>query len=76
MERILLSCLRSVCHVLPKDSLRSNLNLLDSAAKISKLLKFIVQLQCNRWSDIADYLTVLRRFPVKLEIPICSAALV
>ena len=57
-------------------SLRSNLNLLDSAAKMSKLSKFIVQLHCIRWSDIADCLTFFRRFPVRLEIPKCSAALV
>ena len=50
-------------------SLRSNLNLLDSAAKISKLSKFIVQLHCNRWSDIADCLTFFRRFLIRLEIP-------
>ena len=43
-------------------SLRSNLNLIDSAAKISNLSKFIVQLHCNRWSDIADCLTFFRRF--------------
>ena len=34
-------------------SLRSNLNLLESARKISKSSKFIVQFHCNRWSDIA-----------------------
>ena len=50
-------------------SLRSNLNLLDSAAKISKLSKFIVQLHCNRWLDIADCLTFFRRFLVRFEIP-------
>ena len=46
-------------------SLRSNLNILDSAAKISKVSKFIVQLRCNRWSDIADCLTFFRRLPEK-----------
>ena len=34
------------------------------------------QLHSVRWSDTADCLTHLRRFPVKLEIPMCSAALV
>ena len=34
------------------------------------------QLHSSRWSDTADYLPHLRRFPVKLEIPMCSAALV
>ena len=33
------------------------------------------QLHSSRWSDTADCLTHLRRFPVKLEIPMCSAAL-
>ena len=48
-------------------SLRSNLNLFDSVAEISKSSKFIVQLHCNRWSDIADCITVFRRFPVRLD---------
>ena len=59
-----------------KLSLRSNLNLLQSVAKMLKSSKFMAQLHCNRWSDIADCLTFLRRFPVRLEIPMCSAALV
>ena len=42
--------------------IRSILNLLDSAAKISKSSKFIVQLHCNRWSDIADCLMFLGVF--------------
>ena len=65
MERILLSFLRLICHSLSKYSplIQSNLNLLDSAAKIPKLSKFIVQLYWNRCSDIADCLTFLRRFP-------------
>ena len=33
------------------------------------------QLHSSRWSDTADCLTHLRSFPVKLEIPMCSAAL-
>ena len=57
-------------------SLRSNFNLLESAAKISKSSEFIVQLHCNRWSDIAGGLTFLKRKIVRLEIPMCSAALV
>ena len=52
--------------------LRSNLNLLDSAAKILKLSKFIMQLHCNSWSDIADCLTFFGHFPVRLEIPMWS----
>ena len=56
--------------------LRSNLNLLEFAVKISNSSKFIVQLHYNRWSDIADCLTFLKCFPFRLEIPICSAGLV
>ena len=52
------------------------MNLLQSVAKMLKSLKFMSQLYCNRWSGIADYLTFLRRFPVILEIPMCSVALV
>ena len=48
------------------------MNLFDSVAKISKSSKFIVQLYCNRWSDTADCITVFRRFPVRLEIPMRS----
>ena len=33
-------------------------------------------LHCNWWSDIAGCLTFLRYFPVNLEIPLCSVALV
>ena len=58
-----------------KLSLRSNLNLLQSVAKMLKLSKFMAQLHCNKWSDIADCLTFLRHFPVRLEIPMCSATL-
>ena len=56
-------------HFIKRLSLRSNLNLLDSAAKISKLSKFMVQLHSNRWSDIADWLMFFRHFLVRLEIP-------
>ena len=38
--------------------------------------KSIEQLHSSRWSDPADCLILLRHFPVKLEIPMCSAALV
>ena len=56
-----------------KLSLRSILNLLQFVAKMLKSSKFKAQLQYNRWSDIADCLTFLRRFPVRLKIPVCSA---
>ena len=52
------------------------MNLLQSVAKMLKSSKFMAQLHCNRWSDIADCLTILRRFPVRSEIPMYSAALV
>ena len=32
----------------------------------------MAQLHCNIWSDIADYLTLLRRLPVRMEISACS----
>ena len=57
-----------------KLSLIRSLNLFASEARISKLSKSIEQLHSSRWSDTADCLTHLRRFPAKLEIPMCSAA--
>ena len=60
-------------------SLMKSLNLFASEARISKWLsieKSIEQLHSSSLSDIADCLTLLRRFPIKLDIPICSAALV
>ena len=42
---------------------------------ISKLSKLNVQLHCNLRADIADCLTFLRLFPIRLEICMCSAAL-
>ena len=64
MERILLSCLikSGLSRFIKRLSLRSNLDLLDSAAKILKLSMFIMQLHYNRWSDIADVLTILGVF--------------
>ena len=59
-----------------KLSLIRNLNLFVSEGRISKWSKSIEQLYSSRWSDTADCLTLLRRFPVKLNIPLCSAALV
>ena len=56
-------------HFINKVSLRSNLNLLQSVAKMLKSSKFMAQLHHNRWSDIADCLEFLRCFPVRLEIP-------
>ena len=53
-----------------------SLNLFLSEARISKLSKSMEQLHSSRCSDTADCLTYLRRFKVKLEIPMCSAALV
>ena len=45
-------------------------------ARISKWSKSIEQLHSSRWSDTADYLSLLRCFPVKLDISMCHAALV
>ena len=59
-----------------KISLIRSLNLFASEARISKWSKFIKQLHSSRWSNTADCLRLLRRFPVKLEIPMCSAVLV
>ena len=58
-----------------KLTLRYNLNLLESAAKIWKLSKFMAQLHCNKWSDIGDCLTLLSLFPLISEIPMCLAGI-
>ena len=60
-------------HFITKLSLKSNLNLLQSVAKMLKSSKFMAQLRCNRWPDIADCLTFLRHFTVRLEIPVCKS---
>ena len=65
-----------VSRIINKLSLMSSLKLLVSEAKISKSSKLMEQSHCDRWSETADCLTFLTRFSVKLEIPICSAALV
>ena len=62
--------------IINKLSLIRSLNLFASEARISKRSKSTEQLHSSRWSDTVDCLTHLRRFPVKLEIPMCSAALV
>ena len=49
---------------------------LTSETRISKWSKYTEQLHSSRWSNNADCLTLLRRFPVKLDILMCSAALV
>ena len=59
-----------------KLSLIRSLNLFASEARISKWSKSIEQLHSSRGSDTAYCLTHLRCFPVKLDIPMCSAALV
>ena len=43
-----------------KFSFRSNLNLVESVTKMLKSSKFMAQLHCNRWSDIADGLMLFR----------------
>ena len=59
-----------------KLSLIRSLNLFASVARIAKWIKSIKQLHSSRWSDTADCLTYLRCLLVKLEITMCSAALV
>ena len=55
METILSSCFKiGLSRFINKLSLGSILNLLQSVAKILKSSKVMVQLHCNRWSDIAD----------------------
>ena len=44
-------------------------------AKISKSSKEIGELHSYRWSDIADSLAFLIRFPVRFEVRMCSDAL-
>ena len=59
-----------------KLSLIRSLNLFASETRISKWLKSIEQLHSSSWSDTADCLTLLRCFPVKLDILIYSTAIV
>ena len=56
-------------------SLICKLILLESLDKMVKSSKFMLQSQVSKWSEIAHWLTFLRRLFVKWEIPICSAAL-
>ena len=49
-------------------SLRSTLNLLQSVSKMLKSSKFMTQLHQNRWSDHADCLKFLSRFPFSCKI--------
>ena len=57
-------------------SLMSSLKLLVSEAKTSKSSKLMTQSHCKGWSETADSFIFFTRFSVKLEIPVCSAALV
>ena len=45
-----------------KFSLISKLILVESLDKILKLLMFMLQSQVSKWSEIADYLTFLKKF--------------
>ena len=56
-------------------SLICKLKLLEFLIKMVKPLKFMLQLQVSKRSEIADCLRFLRRLFFKCEIPICSAAL-
>ena len=53
-----------------------SLKVLVSEARISKWSKSFEQVHSSRCSDTSDCLTLLRGSPDKLDIPICSAALV
>ena len=68
METTLSSCLKKIFHV--------SLTLTNSPFKMLTSSKFMVALNCNRWSNRADCETVLRRLPARMEIPMCSVALV
>ena len=57
-------------------SLMSSLKLLVSETKTSKSTKLMTQSHCKQWSETADSFIFFTHFTVKLEIPICSAALV
>ena len=61
-------------HLINRLSLIRSLNLFASEARIAKWSKSVEQLHSSRWSDSADCLTLLRRFPVKLDIPICFSS--
>ena len=50
-----------------KLSLIRSLNLFASEARISKWSNSVEQLHSSMWSDTADFLTLLRHFPVKLH---------
>ena len=63
-------------HFINRLSLMSSLKLLVSQAKTSKLPKLMMQSHCKWWSETADSFIFFTCFSVKLEIPICSAALV
>ena len=54
----------------------SLIKLLVSEAKTSKSPKLMTQSHCKWWSETADSFIFFTRFSVKLEIPICSAAMV
>ena len=53
-----------------------SLNLLELDGKISKSSEVIGKSHWNRWSDIADSLASLIRFPVKFEVLMYLHALV
>ena len=57
-------------------SLMSSLKLLVLEAKTSKSSKLMMQSHYKWWSETTDSFIFFTYFSVKLEIPICSAALV
>ena len=54
-----------VPHIINKFSLGSNLNLLESVANMLLSLKFMVQLHCNEWLDIAVF-NIFEMFSLKI----------
>ena len=59
-----------------KLSLKSNLNLLELDAKVSKSSKVIGGLHRNRWSHTSNFLVFLKLFPIRFEFRLFSDVLV
>ena len=75
LDQIALMEMTSWSRLIIKFSLIASLNLFASGAIISEWWKSVKELHWSRWSDTTDCLSHSRRFPVKLEIPMCSVAL-
>ena len=62
-------------HFINRLSLMSSLKLLVSEAKTSKSSKLMTQSHWKQWSETADSFIFFTHFSVKLETPICYAAI-